>query len=192
MCSSFSDIDIIRNIFKTHPMWNYKYYLIVEPISNDDEEPVGVGFKEIKIKNDLIKEFLDIDSEVVFDSILDNPKDIEVLCEIGLTHDQEFYKFIDEANNKQKTRNVLILKIEENEAEYEERLLTNNKVIKNVKFAWMLKGTCICSWKLHGYEAMSNEIIIDSINFNAKDIKIVKMSEELSEKKATIAVSKLF
>lgn len=196
MCSGFeqSEIELVYDVFKSHPIWNYKYYIIIETLNNsNNKQAIGLGFKSIKMKNSLLSDYYDIESDISFDSILDNPNKIELLCSDGLTHDPEFNQFIEDyKENNFKKRNMILLQIMQSNDVFEKRIKYNYKTIKNIEFSWMLQDIDLVKFKLNGFDSMYNEIVIENILFESQSINILKMTEELSERKATEAVSRLF
>lgn len=186
------NIDLLRDIFRTHPMWNYNYYFIIE---SDDiaEDPIGIGFKIIKIFNKNTNEYESIDKEKIQIKLLEGKCSTSIICESGMTHDGQIHKFVDKVNAGKIGRcNVLVMEIEKSEGEYEDRLNNGKNTIKTVRKAWILEGTSPLNIETTGFDAMSNEIFIQKIEFNVDDIKAMELSKEIALEKAKTAVSKLY
>ena len=172
-------------------MWNYNYYLIIESQNDENIEPVGIGFKSIKIQNNETNDYISINDEKVQNKLLGDFS--KIICENGITHDGLIHKFIDKigSGNNEK-HNILVMEIEKCEGEYKERLEKACNVITSVKNAWVLENTYTSNWKTSGFDAMSNEVFIKSVQFSVEDIKKIELSEDIAKEKAKIAVSKLF
>jgi len=187
------NIELLRDIFRTHPMWNYNFYLIIESDPEKNLEPIGIGFKNIKILDKTNNEFLNIDNAEI-QSIISNQKyNSELICENGMTHDGSTHKFIDDINSGMNIkRDILIMEIEKSEGEFKDRIEKSNATITSVKRAWILENTYPINWETSGFDAMSNEIFIQKIQFKTDDIKVIEMTEEIAKEKARTVVSKLF
>ncbi len=194
MSLQFEDfnIELLRDIFRTHPMWNYNFYMIIE--SNDEGiEPVGIGFKKIEILDKHTNMMVSIDSESIQNLFSNEQYKSQIICESGMTHDGAMHKFIDEVNSGSAgKRNVLIMEIEKCCGEYKDRVEKASTTVTSVKRAWLLENAYPLTWITSGFDAMSNEIFIQNVKLTADNIDLIEMSEEIAREKAKIAVSKLF
>lgn len=187
------NIELLHDIFRTHPMWNYNFYIIIESDYEKNFEPIGIGFKNIKILDKTNNDFVNIDNDNIQNDISSQKCNSEIVCENGMTHDGLTHKFIDDVNSGMDVkRNILIMEIEKSEGEFKDRIEKNSTTITSVKNAWILENARPLNWETSGFDAMSNEIFIQKIKFIAEDIKIVEMSEEIAREKAKVAISKLF
>ena len=178
-------MELLRDIFRTHPMWNYNFYLIIE--SNDNLEPIGIGFKEIKIYNNTNNEFVNIEKDEISNTAL------QIICENGMTHDGSTHKFMEDINNNVEIKyNILLMEIEKSQGDFKERIENGRKTVTSVKQALMMKNANSLSLETNGFDAMSNEIFIKKFKFMIDDIKVIEMPEEIAREKAKVAVSKLF
>lgn len=53
------EIDLLNNVFKSHPMLNYKFYIIIENVDNYNKKSVGMGFKYINLLSSLSDDDID-------------------------------------------------------------------------------------------------------------------------------------
>ncbi len=187
------NMELLHDIFRTHPMWNYNFYIIIESDYEKKFEPIGIGFKSVKILDKTKNEFVNIEYDKIQNAISLEKCNSEIICENGMTHDGLTHKFIDDVNSGiDIKRNILIMEIEKSEGEFKDRIERNSTTITSVKSAWILENAKPLNWQTSGFDAMSNEIFIQKIKFTAEDIKLVEMSEEIAREKAKAAVSKLF
>ena len=186
-------MELLRDIFRTHPMWNYNFYIIIESDYDKNFEPIGIGFKNIKILDKTNNEFVNIDNDDIQNVISNQKYNTEINCENGMTHDGLTHKFIDDVNRGMDVqRNILVMEIEKSEGDFKDRIERNSTTLTSVKRAWILENAKPLNWETSGFDAMSNEIFIQKIQFTADDIKVVEMSEDIAREKARAVISKLF
>lgn len=189
---SFTD-ELIRDIFRTHPMWNYNFYIIIESDHIENFEPIGIGFKNIKILNKSGNEFVNINDNGILNINYNQKCNCEITCENGMTHDGSIHKFVDDINSGIISKfNILVMQIEKNEGEFKDRIEKASITITSVKRTWLVEDSTLSSLEMSGFDAMSNEIFIQKIKFMADCVKIMEMPEEIAREKAKAAVSKLF
>ena len=187
------NMELLRDIFRTHPMWNYNFYLIIESDYEKNFEPIGIGFKNIKILDNENKELVNGNNGDVQKLTASEQCSVRIFCENGITHDGSVHKYIDDINNGVDVKhNILIMEIEKSEGEFKDRIEKSSTTITSVKRAWVIENVCQLNWNSNGFDAMSNEIFIQNVSFEAEDIKVIEMSEEIAREKAKFAVSKMF
>lgn len=180
-------------LFDVHPLWNYKYYFILE-FDSAIITTICVGIKKVEVQSKVDNKYYSItDDNIRKEIILDN-SGFNVKFIDCLTHDVNFNKF----NSKMQDNivadkfKILLLQTKEYNSNYEERLEEYGNRIKEVKQSWILKQSKILGYNIKGFDSITNEIKINYIEVKTDIIKFLELTNELTYKNVYNAVSKIY
>lgn len=195
MSNTFNDIsdkEYLSYLFDVHPVWNYKYYFILE--NNRIINTIYIGVKKVEIQSKIDYKYYNITDENIINEILFDNNCYNIRFVDCLTHDMNFnkFKFETKDNVLDKKYNILLLQTKEYDSNYEERLEEYGNTFKEIKQSWMLKKSKIIRYDIGGFDCITNEIKINDIEIQVEIVRFLELTNDLIYKNVYSAVSKIY
>lgn len=188
-----SNNEYLSHLFNVHPVWNYKYYFILEN-NNKIIDTIYIGAKEAKIQSKIDNKYYNITDDNIINEILSDNSSYNIRFVDCLTHDINFnkFKFEDKGKVLDIKHNILLLQLKEYDSNYEERLEEYGNRMKEIKQSWVLKQSKIIRYNIKGFDSITNEIKINDIEIQTDVVRFLELTNELTYKSVYNAVSKIY
>lgn len=174
-----------------NPVGNFEYFLCIEDES-DCSNYVAIAFRNCQV---IDVELKDIDDSDFFRNSFRrrNISNVSLNFLNGFSHDSDLMNFLNGfAVNALKNKKLIIFEVKNVLDMFDGALKNKADYSDIVTRVWSTSSICSNDWNISGFDAMTFEIFLKTMNVRIRDISIDKMDNSQLNNKIRKVISKIY